>query len=53
VLSAGNVISVALALALSGGVYAYWRKNEKRRVDDSRSAGEAGEAEETERPEVR
>ncbi len=48
-LSAGNIISVALALAWVGGIYAYWRRDEKRRLEESRSAGGAGATEAAER----
>ena len=55
-LSAGNIISVALALGWVWGIYAYWRRDEKRRSDSARvlgvrSSGEAGETEEAEGPE--
>ncbi len=60
-ISAGNVISVALALAWVWGIYAYWRRDEKRnrsaaygrRLVHEGPAGEARETEETEGPAVR
>jgi len=56
-LSAGNVLSVAFALSWVWGIYAYWRRDEKRRSDSARvlqgrSAGGARATEEAERPEV-
>ncbi len=57
-LSAGNVISVVMALAWVRGIYAYWRRDERsklaarqHRVGREGPAGRAGETEEAAGPE--
>ncbi len=48
-ISAGNVLSVAFAITWIWGVYAYWRRDERRRLEESRPAGGAGATEAAER----
>jgi len=51
-LSAGNVISIVMALAWIGGVYAYWRRNERSEMARKGPTGGAGPTEEAEGPKV-